>query len=120
MIVFMMIMSTGLITTYRYVGAKQNQDMAQHRVENSVVNTDGAIQVDAQIKISKADLVEAVKYNKSIENQVTRLGLEDDELHGIRKITYLGSELTLGDAIGLPDTNYIITYGETEISVRSE
>lgn len=120
MIIFMLIMSIGLMTTYRYVGAKQNQDMAQHRVDNSVVTTDGAIQADARIIISKADLVEAVKYNKSIENQVERLGLEDDEIHGIRKVTYYGTELTLEDAMGLPDTNYVITYDKTEISVRSE
>lgn len=130
MILFMLIISTGMMTTYRYVGSKQNQDMAERRVENSVVTTDGEIKEDVDIIMSKAEIIEAIKYNEAIKNQFNRLKIQNGEdLDGsntvedtekkVRDIKYSGNTLTVEEArTRLSDGNHIIAYTDEAIIIK--
>lgn len=119
MVVLTLIISACLMTTFRFVGVQRNQDMAQTRVETSVVSTDGEISADSNIIMTKADIVESVKYNEQISSQIQRLGLAGSEIHKLRKISYFGTELTPENvSTSLPEGRYIVTYDETQISIR--
>lgn len=119
MVILTLVMSACLMTTFRYVGIQRNQDMAQTRVETSVISTDGEISADSNIIMTKADIVESLRYNEQISSQIQRLGLDGSEIHRLRKIEYYGTELTPDNVSTLlPEGRYIVIYDETQISIR--
>lgn len=91
MTLFMLIMCFALMTTFQFVNAQKNQDLAEARTSQAVLTTDGTIQREDGVLVKGSEVITALKHIEQIESQRDRIG--KDPIYGTYTIEVSGREV---------------------------